>query len=472
MRKWSVSSMARATSLNLNGDRNNSPLHANNRPRGCGQCLDDMAQSFTNPGAESASGDPMSQIITTACCVVGGGPAGLMAGFLLARAGVDVVVLEKHGDFLRDFRGDTIHPSTLQIIHELGLLDAFLRLPHRKTYEIGLWVGDRKITMADFRHLPTVCGFIAFMPQWDFLDFIAAQAKKLSGFRLVMHTSADGLIQTGDRIGGVLATGPDGPMEIRADLVIAADGRGSVIRPAAGLAVEDFGAPMDVLWFKLPRESGDPSETFGRIEPGRMLVMIDRGAHWQCGCVIPKGGADELRQQGVAAFRQSIAASISALMPFAANRAGALQSWDDISLLTVQVNRLSKWSHPGLLCIGDAAHAMSPIGGVGVNLAVQDAVAAANILAPKLRAGMLTDDDLAAVQRRREFPTRVTQRLQLAIQNQIIRRVLAADRPFGPPLMMRLFDAVPLLRRLPARLIGMGVRPEHIRVAPVTPPPG
>jgi 2-polyprenyl-6-methoxyphenol hydroxylase-like FAD-dependent oxidoreductase len=407
----------------------------------------------------SWSENPMSQTIVTKCCVVGGGPAGLMAGFLLARAGVEVVVLEKHGDFLRDFRGDTIHPSTLQIMHELGLLDGFLRLPHRKVHELAAWIGDQRFAVADFSHLPTICKFVAFMPQWDFLNFIAAQARALPHFQLLMQTSAQGLIRNGDRIEGVSATGPTGALEIRAELVIAADGRGSILRSAAGLEVEDFGAPMDVLWFKLPREDGDPSEAFGRVGPGRLLAMIDRGSYWQCGCVIPKGGAEELRRKGVAEFRNSL----TALAPFVADRLAALRDWTDVNLLTVQVNRLKNWSLPGLLFIGDAAHAMSPVGGVGVNLAVQDAVAAANILAPKLRAGNVTTDDLAAVQKRRGFPARITQNIQLLVQDQVVRRVLAADKPFEAPLALRLLDAFPLLRRLPARLIGIGLRPEHVR---------
>ncbi len=400
----------------------------------------------------------MSATLSTQCCVVGGGPAGLMAGFLLARAGVDVIVLEKHADFLRDFRGDTIHPSTLRLMDELGLLDAFLRLPHHKAYELAAWIGERKYKVADFKSLPGKCNFIAFMPQWDFLDFIAAQARALPNFRLLMQTAADDLIWDGDRVAGVSATSPDGPLEISAKLVIAADGRGSRLRAAAHLDVEDFGAPMDVLWFKLPRKESDPDESFGRVAPGRMLAMIDRGSYWQCGCVIPKGGAQELHQKGIEAFRDSIAA----LTPFLADRVDVLKDWSDVNLLTVQVNRLKTWSRPGLLCIGDAAHAMSPVGGVGVNLAIQDAVAAANLLAAKLRAGAVTDDDLAAVQRRREFPTRVTQSIQLAIQNRVVRSVLAADKPFDAPLALRLLDAVPLLRRLPARLIGLGVRPEHV----------
>jgi 2-polyprenyl-6-methoxyphenol hydroxylase-like FAD-dependent oxidoreductase len=404
----------------------------------------------------------MPEKLAHTCCVVGGGPAGLMAGFLLARAGVDVVVIEKHADFLRDFRGDTIHPSTLQVIHELGLLDAFLRLPHRKAHEISAWIGDRKIVMADFRHLPTVCKFIAFMPQWDFLDFIAGEGKKLSSFRLLMRTAANGLIEENGRIVGVRADSPEGPLEIRAELVIAADGRSSALREAAGLELEDFGAPMDVLWFKLPREAGDPEESFGRITPGRMLAMIERGSYWQCGYVIPKGGAEELRRKDIASFRAAIAATL----PFLADRTDALRDWSDVGLLTVQVNRLKKWSRPGLLCIGDAAHAMSPIGGVGINLAIQDAVAAANLLAPKLRTGTVGEDDLAAVQRRRDFPARITQRIQLFVQDKVIRRVLTAEKPFEPPLVVRLFERLPFLRRLPARLIGIGVRPEHVRAEP------
>ncbi|ATQ67423.1 MULTISPECIES: FAD-dependent oxidoreductase [Methylosinus] len=400
----------------------------------------------------------MPQKIEATCVVVGGGPAGLMTGFLLARAGVDTVVIEKHADFLRDFRGDTIHPSTLEVMHELGLLERFLLLPHRKARQIAAWIGDRKIVMADFTHLPTQCGFIAFMPQWDFLDFIAGEATKLPNFRLLMSTAAEAPLETDGRVAGVRARGPEGEIEIAARLVVAADGRTSVMRTAAGLEIEQYGAPMDVLWFRLRREPEDPQETFGRIAPGRMMVMIERGAFWQCGYVIPKGGAAELRGRPIEAFRDEVAATV----PFVAGRLDEISGWEKVNLLTVQVDRLKRWSRPGLLCIGDAAHAMSPVGGVGVNLAIQDAVATANLLAGPLRAGTLRDADLAAVQKRREFPARVTQRIQRIIQDRVIRNVLAADAPIEPPLPLRLFDRFPFLRRLPARLIGLGVRPEHV----------
>jgi 2-polyprenyl-6-methoxyphenol hydroxylase-like FAD-dependent oxidoreductase len=392
------------------------------------------------------------------CCVVGGGPAGMMAGFLLARAGADVIVLEKHGDFLRDFRGDTIHPSTLRIMQELGLLDEFLRLPHQEAYRIDVSIGDRTYAFGDFSGLPKPCNFIALMPQWDFLYFIASEAQKLPNFRLMMRTAGDQLIWEGERVVGVTATSPEGPVEIRADLVVAADGRGSTLRAVAHLAPEDYGAPMDVFWFKMPRKGNDPDQSFGRMAPGRMIVMIDRGDYWQCGWVIPKGGADAIRARGLEALR---AALVDAL-PYLADRPGLLDGWDKINLLTVQVNRLTKWSLPGLLCIGDAAHAMSPVGGVGVNLAVQDAVATANLLGAKLAAGTLQDSDVAAVQARREFPAKAAQRIQLAIQNRVVSSALDPSKPFEPPLALRVLDAVPFLRQIPARVMGIGLRPEHV----------
>ncbi len=400
----------------------------------------------------------MTETTHAQCCIVGGGPAGLMAGFLLARAGVEVVVLEKHADFLRDFRGDTIHPSTLRIMRELGLLDEFLRLPHQKAFEIGAWIGDRTYAFADFGRLPAPCNFIALMPQWDFLNFIADHAQKLPNFRLMMRTAGEKLIREGDRVTGIVAATPEGEIEIRARLVIAADGRGSILRAEAGLSVEDYRAPMDVFWFKMPRKADDPDQSFGRIAAGRMIVMIDRGDYWQCGWLIPKGGADALRAAGLDGFQEKLAGAL----PFLADRVASIDGWDKLNLLTVQVNRLKKWSLPGLLCIGDAAHAMSPVGGVGVNLAVQDAVATANLLGAKLRAGTLTDADVDTVQQRREFPAKVTQRIQLAAQKRIITNALDPDKPFEPPLALRLLNAVPFLRRFPARVLGIGVRPEHV----------
>jgi 2-polyprenyl-6-methoxyphenol hydroxylase-like FAD-dependent oxidoreductase len=386
----------------------------------------------------------------------------MMAGLLLARAGVDVVVLEKHADFLRDFRGDTIHPSTLEVIHELGLLDGLLRLPHQKVPELGAQIGDVFVPVADFKHLPTRCGFIALMPQWDFLDFLAREAGRYPTFHLLMQAEATGLVEESDRIVGLHATTPEGPVTIRADLVIGADGRGSVVREKAGLPVEDFGAPMDVLWFRLSRLPSDPPQTLGRIAAGQIFIMLNRGEYWQCGYVIAKGKIDEIRAAGLPPFREGLVR----LAPYLKDRVSEIRTWDDVKLLTVQVNRLTRWYRPGLLCIGDAAHAMSPVGGVGINLAIQDAVAVANILSAPLRERRTTREDLARVQKRREFPTRVTQRIQLTIQNRIIRSVLGATAPVKPPFAVRLFGRVPRLRRIPGRLIGMGIRPEHVRIVP------
>jgi 2-polyprenyl-6-methoxyphenol hydroxylase-like FAD-dependent oxidoreductase len=434
------------------------------------------------------------QIIQTGCCIVGGGPAGMMLGFLLARAGVEATVLEKHADFLRDFRGDTIHPSTLELMHELGLLRDFLARRHQEATELTGWIGNEEIKIADFTRLPTHCHFIAFMPQWDFLNFLAERGARYPTFHLRVQTAAADLIVEDDRVGGVRATSPGGPIEIRAPLVVAADGRHSTIRQRAGLEVIDLGAPIDVLWMRLSRRPTDRRNPLGRFDRGRVIVMLDRGDFWQCAFVIAKGGFDAIRERGLEAFR----ADIAELLPFLADRVGELQTWDDIRTLTVAVDRLRRWHRPGLLAIGDAAHAMSPIGGVGINLAIQDAVATANILyrplmnpsqnrrglspffrsprrkigdCPLLPSGFLrgTKDgglstrDLEKVQRRREFPTRVTQALQVFIQNRVLTRVLSTRHTLAPPWPLRLLNHIPFLPRLPARLIGLGIRPEHIQ---------
>lgn len=401
--------------------------------------------------------------ISTRCCVVGGGPAGMMLGLLLARAGVDVIVLEKHADFLRDFRGDTIHPSTLELMHELGVLEEFLKLPHEKARLLKVQVGVTSIPLADFSHLPTRCKFIALMPQWDFLNFLAEQGTRYPTFHLRQKTEATGLIEEEGRVAGVRATAPDGPLEIRADLVVGANGRHSVVREKAGFHVQERGAPMDVLWFRISRQPGDPEETMGRFDAGRILIMINRGMHWQFGYIIMKGLAEENRKQGIEAFREAVAT----LAPFAADRKGEIRNWDDLKLLTVRVDRLLHWYRPGLLCIGDAAHAMSPIGGVGVNLAVQDGVAAANLLAQPLREGRLTTEHLRRVQQRRLLPTRIIQGMQVLVQKQVVTKVLSGAGQMKPPLLLKLFARFPVLRRLPARLIGVGVRPEHVRTPAV-----
>ena len=397
--------------------------------------------------------------LSTRCCIVGGGPCGLMLGFLLARAGVDVVILEKHGDFLRDFRGDTIHPSTLELMGELGLLDDFLKLPHEKATSIGAFFGNQEYAFADFTHLPTRCKFVALMPQWDFLNFLADRGKRYPTFHLHMRAEAVDLINENGYIRGVRATTPDGAMEVRADLTVACDGRHSTMRERAGLKAQDLGAPMDVLWFRLRKEARDPGETMGRFTAGHIVVLISRGDYWQCAFVIPKGGFEETRRAGLPAFRNEVAR----LVPLFADRVDELADWEQVKLLTVAVNRLDQWHRPGLLCIGDAAHAMSPIGGVGINLAVQDAVAAANILWQPLATATLQQDDLARVQERRMFPTRVTQRMQIIIQNNVIGRLLSeTEPPLQAPLLLRLTSQCALLRRLPARFVGLGVRPEHV----------
>jgi 2-polyprenyl-6-methoxyphenol hydroxylase-like FAD-dependent oxidoreductase len=400
-----------------------------------------------------------STAASTQCCVVGGGPAGMMLGYLLARAGVEVVVLEKHKDFLRDFRGDTVHPSTLRIMDELGLLDEFLRRPHQKLRELGGWFGREAVRLGDFGGLPERYAFIAMMPQWEFLDFLSGEAKKLPAFTLRMQAQATELVHEGGRVVGVRGTAPDGPFEIRAALTVGCDGRQSTVRAGAGLAVEDIGAPIDVLWFRIGRDPADTDNSLARIGPGHIVVTIDRGDYWQCAFVIPKGGADALRAQRIEVLREQV---MQAAPPLA-SRIADIRSWDDVKLLTVAVDRLTQWSRPGLLCIGDAAHAMSPVGGVGINLAVQDAVATANLLADKLRDGTLVDDDLDEVRERRLWPTKATQALQIGIQNNVLAPVLSgANAELEVPLPMRVLSTFRPLRRLFARLLGMGMRPEHV----------
>lgn len=395
------------------------------------------------------------------CCIVGGGPAGMMLGLLLARAGVEVVVLEKHADFLRDFRGDTIHPSTLEVLYELRLLDRFLALPHQKVSRINGQFGDLALTVADFSTLPTQCRFVAFIPQWDFLAFLAKEGARYPGFHLLMQAEVAGLIEEAGSVVGIRANQPDGPLEVRASLVVGADGRHSTVRAKAGLSVEEFGAPMDVLWFRLSRQPADPTDPIGRFDAGRIFIMLNRGDYWQCGFVISKGSRDQLQAKGLPAFRESVVQ----LAPFMADRVDELHDWEPIKLLTVQVGRLRQWCRPGLLCIGDAAHAMSPVGGVGINLAIQDAVATANLLTAPLRDGKLTTRDLQLVQQRREWPTRMTQLVQLAVQNRVIRPVLTGSGKLSPPFAVRLIARFPFLRRISARMIGLGFRPEHVQTS-------
>jgi len=405
----------------------------------------------------------MPEPLATRCCIAGGGPAGVMLGFLLARAGIDVVVLEKHADFFRDFRGDTIHPSTLQLMHELGLLDAFLARPHQEIREIRAQIGDTMLTVADLRHVPTFSKFLALMPQWDFLNFLAENGRRYPKFRLLMETTATGPIVQGDVVCGVRAQTKDGPLDIRAELVVGADGRSSAVRAAAGLTVIGIGAPMDVLWLRISRKPSDPAQILGRIDFGKLMVMLDRDDYWQCAYVIRKDAFEAIQSAGIEAFR----AEIAALVPWTADRLQELRDWGDVKLLTVTVDRLREWYRPGLLCIGDAAHAMSPIGGVGINLAVQDAVAAANILYPAFVRGTPTVADLRAVQRRRAFPMAVIQKLQVVIQNGFLNRYLDAKSKMKPPFAVRLFAALPVLRRIPGYVIGVGVRPEHIKTPDV-----
>ena len=394
------------------------------------------------------------------CCIVGGGPAGMMLGYLLGRAGIDVVVLEKHADFFRDFRGDTVHPSTLQVMDELGLIDGFLKLPHQRLQKMEGMFGGETVRIADLSRLNVKYPFIAFMPQWDFLNFLRESGKRFASLKVMMSTEAVDLIRNGDRVTGVKAKTPDGLIDIAADLTIACDGRHSLVRERAGLEVEEIGAPMDVLWFRAGKRGDESENLFARVDPGKMMVTFDRGDYWQCAFVIPKGQYDAVKARGLPALLDDVAR----MAPILKSGLAELKSWDDVKLLTVAVNRLKRWTQPGLLCIGDAAHAMSPIGGVGVNLAVQDAVATANLLASRLATGCPSEEELDAVRQRREFPVRMTQRMQVVVQNNIVSAALKpGNAPLKAPLVMRLLTAVPWLQGITARFVGLGVRPEHVQ---------
>jgi 2-polyprenyl-6-methoxyphenol hydroxylase-like FAD-dependent oxidoreductase len=402
---------------------------------------------------------PNRRTITTRCCIVGGGPAGMMLGYLLARAGVETIVLEKHADFFRDFRGDTVHPSTLQVMDELGLIDAFLKLPHQELQKMDGKFGEASIRIADISRTNAKYPFIAFMPQWDFLNFLREHGKRFSSLKVMMNADATDVVWSGDRVVGVKADTAEGPVEIRADLTIGCDGRHSIVRQCAKLEVEEIGAPMDVLWFRAGRQADENESLFARVDTGKMMVTFDRGDYWQCAYVIAKGQYDAVKARGLDAFRNDVIG----MAPILKSGMSDVKTWDDVKLLTVAINRLKRWTRPGLLCIGDAAHAMSPVGGVGVNLAVQDAVATANLLAAKLVKGSPTEDELDAVRRRREFPVRMTQAMQVLVQNNIISVALKpGDQPLRPPLFARVINAVPWLQGITARFIALGVRPEHV----------
>ena len=390
---------------------------------------------------------------------MGGGPAGMMAGYLLARAGVPVVVLEKHADFNRDFRGDTIHPSTLELMYELGLLEEFLKLPHQELRELRAVVNGQVVPVADFTKLPTHCKFIAFMPQWDFLNFLSSHAKRFPTFQLYMETEVVDLLMKDSRVTGVRAKTPEGELEVCADLVIGADGRHSIVHTRAGLELREFGVSIDVLWMRISKKQGDPKQTLGFFQNGKLLVLLDRDDYWQCGFVIPKGAFDEIKARGLTQFQNDIASFAG----FLRDRVAELDDWSKIKLLTVQVNRLRDWCCEGLLCIGDSAHAMSPAGGVGINLAIQDAVATANLLAEKLQHGPVHLDDLRTVQARREWPTRLIQAMQIFIHRRVVTGRSPGEKKTSLPFVLRLLKWFPILRQLPARFIGLGPRPEQVR---------
>jgi len=401
----------------------------------------------------------MAGTLQVRCCIAGGGPAGMMLGYLLGRAGIKTVVLEKHADFLRDFRGDTVHPSTLMIMQELGLVDDFLKLPHSEIRAFAAEIGETRVKIADFARVATPFKFIALMPQWDFLNFLAEKARRFPALKVVMSAQVTSLVETAGRVVGVKATTPDGPLEVRATLVVGCDGRSSTVRAASGLVVQDLGSPIDVLWFRVSKKPGDPEQVLGRLGADKMIVTIDRTDYWQCAYVIGKGGIERVHAAGLEAFKAAVADGAH----FLSDRVDELKSFDDIKLLSVSVDRLTAWSKPGLLCIGDAAHAMSPVGGVGINLAIQDAVATANLLAAKLKAETLQDGDLDSVRRRRLFPVKVIQGLQVAVHNRVLKpAVSGARRSLKVPWPLKLLDSHAWLRRWPAQFLGLGVRPEHV----------
>jgi len=398
----------------------------------------------------------MAEKVQTRCVIAGGGPAGIMAGYLLARAGVPVIVLEKHADFFRDFRGDTIHPSTLELMYELGLLEEFLKQPHQEVRELRGVINGQTVPIADFTKLPTRCKFIAFMPQWDFLNFLSAHAKEYPSFQLLMEHEVVDLTFDQHRVTGVQVKTPHDELEICADLIIGADGRHSIIQTRAGLERQEFGVPIDVLWMRISKKQGDPQQSLGFFQRGKLLVLLDRGDYWQCGFVIPKGGFDHIKARGL----QQLQNDIVNFAGFLGDRVMQLGDWSQIKLLTVQINRLRDWCRHGLLCIGDSAHAMSPAGGVGINLAIQDAVATANLLAAKLRIGPVSLNDLRGVQARREWPTRLIQSMQVFIHRNLVTGQTSQGKE-SLPIVFRLLKWFPVLRQIPARFIGIGPRPEH-----------
>lgn len=407
-----------------------------------------------------------AKVIHTSCCISGGGPAGIMLGFLLARAGIETTVLEKWPDFFRDFRGDTIHPSVMEILHELGLLEGFLKLPHDEVHQIEGEIGNEKVSLVDFSHLHAHCPYVAIIPQWDFLNFIANTAKQYPSFHLLMETETTDVIRNGVDIIGVKAKNKKGDfsqedsvIEIHSKLLIAADGRSSTVRDKSGLLSKSSGAPMDVLWFRISRKNTDSATVFGKVDLGKILIMLNRNDYWQCGFLIRKGDFENIKNAGLNSFHKDIVE----IMPMLNDRVNEIKEWEQVKLLTVTIDHLTKWYCPGLLCIGDSAHAMSPIGGVGINLAIQDAVAAANVLVPAFLRGTILQSDLKKVQQRRELPVRVIQRVQVLIQNHVIARVLGNRIHFKLPWQLQILKRFPFLRRIPAYMVGIGFRPEHVK---------